>query len=246
MALDVRDIAAAATRSIQQLDMVTQNISHANTPGFKAIHLGYALQSDPVSGTTDPGLEYVPYGRTDFSPGTLQRTGGALDVAIEGDGFLAVETKQGTAYIRGGSLHINKNSELVTSTGERVLGTSGPITVDGNDVQIGQDGTISVTEPGGDGTISTNVGQLKVVTFERPQNLKKQGDNQYIDPGTAGMTAMTDPRVQGQTLEMSNVNAIQEMVAMIELQRSFETYQKIIRTMTDQDKQSTSQIGRVV
>ncbi|NPU84750.1 MAG: flagellar hook basal-body protein [Syntrophaceae bacterium] len=246
MPLDVRDIAAAATRSIQQLDMVTQNIAHANTPGFKAVHLAYALKSEPVSETEDPALEYVPYAQTDFSPGTLQRTGGALDVALEGEGFFAVETKQGTAYIRGGSFHVNKNNELVTSTGERVLGSSGPITVDGADVQIGPDGTVSVAQPGPDGTISTNVGQLKVVTFEKPQNLRKQGDNQYVDPGTAGMTVVSDPRIQGQTLEMSNVNAIKEMVNMIELQRSFETYQKIIKTMSDQDRQATTQIGKVV
>ncbi|HOI74221.1 MAG TPA: flagellar hook basal-body protein [Syntrophales bacterium] len=246
MALDVRDIAAAAVRSIRQLDTVTQNIAHANTPGFKAIHLSYELQSDPVSGSQDPGLEYKPYGRTDFSPGTLMRTGGALDIAIEGDGFLAVETRQGTAYIRGGSFHINRNNELVTSTGERVLGTSGPITIDGHDIQIGQDGTITVTETSGDGAVATNVGQLRVVTFDRPQNLKKQGDSQYVDPGNAGMQVMADPRVAGQSLEMSNVNAIKEMVNMIELQRTFETYQKVIRTMADQDKQATNQIGKVV
>lgn len=245
MALDVRDIAAAAVRSIRQLDTVTQNIAHANTPGYKAVHLSYALQSDPVTGKQDPGLEYVPYGRTDYSPGSLMRTGGRLDVAIEGDGFLAVETRQGTAYIRGGSLHVNRNQELVTSTGERVLGASGPITIDGNDIQIGTDGTISVVQPGQEGALSTNVGQLRVVTFDRPQNLRKQGDSQYIDPGNAGMQEMTDPRVQAQSLEMSNVNAIKEMVAMIELQRSFETYQKVIRTMADQDRQATTQIGKV-
>jgi len=174
------------------------------------------------------------------------RTGGALDVAIEGDGFLAVETKQGTAYIRGGSFHINRNNELVTSTGERVLGSSGPITIDGHDIQVAQDGTITVTETTGDGAVATNVGQLRVVTFERPQNLKKQGDSQYVDPGNAGMQVMTDPRVEGQSLEMSNVNAIKEMVNMIELQRTFETYQKVIRTMADQDRQATTQIGKVV
>jgi len=246
MALDIRDIAAAATRNIQQLETVTQNIAHANTPGFKAVQLSYALQSDPVAETKDSGLDYAPYQRTDFSPGSIQRTGGMLDVALEGEGFLAVETRQGTAYIRGGSFHVNNNQELVTSTGERVLGVSGPITINGTDVQFDQDGTISVVQIGQDGTVSTNAGQLKVVAFEKPQNLLKQGNNQYIDPGTAGLKALADPRVQGQSLEMSNVNAIKEMVAMIELQRSFEAYQKIIRTMSDQDKQSASQIGKVV
>jgi flagellar basal body rod protein FlgG len=238
MALDIRDVATAATRCIQQLDTASLNVANANTPGYKAVQLSFALRPDPASGADEPGLDYAAYQRTDFSAGSILRSGGALDVALEGEGFLAVETRQGTAYIRGGSFHLNKLQELVTAAGDRVLGASGPLTINGANIQIGQDGTITVDD--------ANVGQLKVVTFDRPQNLQKQGDGLFSDPGTAGMRVMTNPQVQGQSLEMSNVNAIREMVAMIELQRSFEAYQKIIQTMSDEDRLATTQIGKVV
>lgn len=238
MPLDIQDVAAAATRSIQQLDTVALNIAHSNTAAYKAIHLSYALQADPLSGDGEPGVQYVPYQRTDFSPGPIQRTGGALDAAIEGEGFFEIETGEGPAYIRKGSFRLDKDKQLVTPSGEKVLGESGPITIDGKRFEILEDGTLSV-----DGT---KAGKLKVVAFDRPQDLQKRGDQRYVDPGSAGMKVLPNPRVLGQSLELSNVNALQEMVAMIDLQRTFEAYQKIIQTMGDQDRLSTTRVGKVV
>jgi flagellar basal body rod protein FlgG len=89
------------------------------------------------------------------------------------------------------------------------------------------------------------VGKLKIVDFADRQKLRNAGGGLYIDDGSAGVKKMDRPDIASGTIELSNVNVINEMANMIEIHRSFETYQKIIQTLADQDKLSVSRIGRV-
>jgi flagellar basal-body rod protein FlgG len=173
----------------------------------------------------------------DYSQGSLQKTDNALDVAIEGEGFFAVQAGQGVAYTRRGNFAVNKNSQLVTQSGLPVLGKQGPITISGGNVDIGAAGDVSV-----DGAVA---GELRIVRFDNVQALTRTQEGLYSDPGTAGMKNMEKPEIKSRQLEMSNVNAIREMVEMIDIQRSFETYQKVIHTMTDLDKLATSRVGKL-
>jgi flagellar basal body rod protein FlgG len=175
---------------------------------------------------------------TDLSQGVLEKSGNNLDMAIEGEGFFSLQQKTGTVYTRNGSFVINKNNELVTKNGVNVLGESGPIKINGTSIEIDSDGTIRA-----DGNTA---GKLKIAAFKNPGYLTRANDGQYIDEGKAGLIPAEKYRVAGGYLEASNVNAVKEMVQMIDMQRSaFETYQKIILSISDSDKISTSRIGRL-
>jgi flagellar basal-body rod protein FlgF len=244
MGFDVSDIANAGARTILQLDVVAHNLANISTPGFKAEHLYYAMQelkanesnnnnSTLAMGTISSGTKMM-----DLSQGILEKSGNNLDMAIEGDGFFSLQQQTGVTYTRNGNFIINKNNELVTKNGVNVLGESGPIKINGKSVEVDSDGTIRV-----DGNTA---GKLKIVAFRNPQGLTRASYGQYIDEGKAGLMSAEKYRVAGGYLEASNVNAIKEMVQMIDMQRSaFETYQKIILTLSDFDKISTSRIGKL-
>jgi flagellar basal-body rod protein FlgF len=245
MGYDVSDIANAGAKTIMQLDVVAHNLANISTPGFKAEHLYYAMQDLRAGG--DSGNNSVQSASAisssgtkvmDLAQGVLEKSGNNLDMAIEGEGFFSLQQKTGTVYTRNGNFVINKNNELVTKNGINVLGESGPIKINGKSIEIDDDGTIRV-----DGNTA---GKLQIAAFKNPRELTRASDGQYIDEGKAGLTKAEKYRVAGGYLEASNVNAIKEMVQMIDMQRSaFETYQKIILTLSDFDKISTTRIGKL-
>ncbi len=236
MNFDISDIAIAGARKLTQLDFIANNLANASTTGFKAEHLYYAMKgkSAQESARSDLGITSIVM---DFAQGTLQSSGNPLDVAIEGDGFFAIQQADGTTYTRNGSFAVNKNKELVTKAGAKVMGESGPISINGAQINIDADGNITV-----DGNVA---GKLKIVSFTNPGQLTRTAGGQYVDNGTAGLKKNDAYRVASGYLETSNVNAMKEMVEMIDGHRSFEAYQKIIQTMSDLDKLSTTRIGRL-
>jgi flagellar basal-body rod protein FlgG len=133
---------------------------------------------------------------------------------------------------------LNKNMELVTPQGDHVLGDTGKLVIDGESIKINQEGMIYVDE--------VPVGKIKVTAFANPQALVRSADGRYIDRGDAAPKNTAGFSVNSGYLEMSNVNAVREMTDMINIQRTFETYQKIILTLQDMDKISTSRIGKLV
>jgi flagellar basal-body rod protein FlgG len=171
----------------------------------------------------------------DFAQGIPEKTGNLFDLSIEGDGFFALQNKNGTTYTRNGSFILNKQNELVTHSGEYVLGETGKIIINGTDINIDSDGTVEV-----DGNIA---GKLKIVSFTNQNELTRTMGGQYIDEGKARQKKADSYRISNGYLEMSNVSAAKEMIDMIDIQHTFETYQKIILTMSDLDKISTSRIG---
>ena len=233
MGFGIGDVAKASEHKIVQLDVVANNLANAGTTGFKAQRHHPGSGIDAKGGAAPrPAFTVV-----DYAQGSLQKTDNALDVAIEGEGFFAVQAGQGVAYTRKGSFTVNKNSQLVTQAGMPVLGKQGPITISGGNVDIGAAGDVSV-----DGAVA---GELRIVRFDNVQALTRNQEGLYSDPGTAGMKNMENPEIKSRQLEMSNVNAIREMVDMIDIQRSFETYQKVIHTMTDLDKMAVSRVGKL-
>ncbi len=236
MDFDISQIAIAGSRKLTQLDFIANNIANVSTTGFKAEHLYYAMKGKSAQETarSDLGITSIVI---DFAQGTLQRSGNPLDVAIEGDGFFAIQQKDGTTYTRNGSFAVNKNKELVTKDGSKVLGESGPISINGTQIDIDADGNITA-----DGNVA---GKLKIVAFDKPGQLTRTAGGQYVDDGNAGLKKNDTSRIASGYLETSNVNAMKEMVEMIDGHRSFEAYQKIIQTMADLDKISTSRLGRL-
>jgi flagellar basal-body rod protein FlgG len=176
---------------------------------------------------------------TDFSPGPIRQTGRSLDVALEGDGFLVVQTPRGERYTRAGALTLNANGQLVTHQGDLVVGDAGPITVPPGEVAIGTDGTISVK-----GQI---VGRLKLVRFDDPRRaLIKEGHSLFMATGAEQPKEAVNTLVRSGALEMSNVNPIAELVAMIQQGREFESMQRSLTlVMGELGRKISNELGKL-
>ncbi|MBV1817476.1 flagellar hook-basal body protein [Bacteroidales bacterium MSK.15.36] len=194
--------------------------------------------SPRVVGTMNAGAK-VKKVVTDFTQGDLLDTGGTFDLALRGSGFFKVQGEDGeTYYTRDGSFTVNSMGQLTTSEGYLVMGTGGPIIINGNDVEITKDGQVFV-----DGNMVAN---LDIVDLDNKEFLRKIGDNFYrmAEDVEAEEIPFDGELIQG-FLENSNVDSINEMVEMISLLRNFETCQKAIRVQDEMMEKSANEIGRV-
>jgi flagellar basal-body rod protein FlgG len=225
---------AAAGMAAQQarIDAVANDLANANTTGYKHQRVGFrdlvytqAGRSSAQGPQTGAGAAAVDAGRA-FAQGTLQRTDQPLDVAIQGEGFLRVRLPDGTqALTRDGSLHIDGNGRLVTSTGAFVQpAMTFPADVDANTISVGPDGAITA---GG-----RAVGRLDVVSVRSPQRLRSVGDNAFVATPESGAVrpAPAATIVSQGVLESSNTDVAEAMVSMIESQRAFQLTSKAIQT----------------
>lgn len=205
------------------------NLANASTPGFKAERVFARLLSDA---TVDVGSG------TDFSPGPVNPTGRPLDVALVGDGYLVVETDVGERWLRGGSLSIDPEGQLIDPAGRRVLGEHGPILLPPGQIEISSIGEIIV-----DGA---QHGRLRV---ERPRggsiDLTRDGANLWIPTDRPETVPEAELRVRQGHLEESNVNPVGALVEMIEIQRAYTAVQRAMITEDSIMQTLTTQIGRV-
>ena len=233
-----------------RMAVISNNLANTNTTGFKRDRanfedLLYQTVRQPGGATSEQ--TQLPTGMTtgtgvrvattskEFAQGNIDQTGGALDVAINGRGFFEVLLPDGsTAYTRDGNFQINAQGELVTNAGYPVQpGLQLP--EGAQSVTIGADGTVSVQVAGQ--AEAVQVGALTLSDFVNPAGLQAKGGNLYVETGASGPAQSGAPGqsglgalVQG-SLESSNVNTVQELVAMIETQRAYETNAKAISTI---------------
>ena len=227
-----------------RIAQIANNLANVNTSGYKqdrAVFLDL-LQSQMAAAGVDPsdpaaanaanpaaeGLTVLGNSYVDTSAGALQPTGRSLDLAIEGEGFFQVEVEgeNDPFYTRAGSFLINENNELVTNTGHQVLDRSGgPIRLELNGVEpeITADGDILVN--GG------SVAKIGIVTFDTPHRLEKYGEGLLRAPADLNPQSVEHPQVRQRMLEGSNVNAIDEMIRMIQTQRAYESQQKAMQSI---------------
>ena len=236
----INNLSIMANRGVAQitrLDLVANNIANVSTPGFKVSQL-YMVDAGLVDDGAGTQSSHNLMSIDDFSQGTIQSTGNVLDLAIEGDGFFTIQTDSGDAYTRDGRFQMDGEGKLVTLSGDYVLGRSGVISFEGDTIEFDKEGAVIV-----DGV---EVDVLKIVRFESPSALNKLGEGLYGDPDNlAGMRVEEEPTVQSGCLEGSNVQVITEMTRMIDIQRSFELYQKVMQTLQDMDKLSTTRLGKL-
>ena len=237
----------------RELDIVANNIANMNTTGFKADgaifteYLSSAARGDQFA-TRDPRISFVQDRATwhDMTPGSVQRTGSPLDIAIDGNAFLVVQTPRGERYTRNGALQLNAAGELVTSTGDKVLGDGGPITITNTDrdIIINADGTIRVRE-GLLATSDSGRGKLRLVTFANPQLLQKDGSSTFIPPTGVTPQPATDVRVVQGALERSNVRPVVEMSRMIELTRAYTEVSSMMQQQSDLRRSAIEKLAEV-
>jgi flagellar basal-body rod protein FlgF len=182
----------------------------------------------------------------DMSPGAIQHTGDPLNIAIDGNAYLVVQTANGQQrYTRNGSLSINGAGQLVTSDGDQVIGDGGPITFQAtdHDVVISPTGIITVQE--GNSTQDSTRGQLQLVSFAKPQLLQKDGGSTFTAPAnvTPDPAPIGTNVVQG-AIEKSNVNGVTEMARMIEITRSYTDIANILQQQGDERRNALSQLAQ--
>jgi flagellar basal-body rod protein FlgG len=253
--LDVAATGMAAQET--KLDTIANNLANSNTTGYKRQDaefedLLYQNVKGPAltgTGQTAPtgvqlglGVRVVAVQRL-FAQGPLQQTGNPLDVAIEGQGFLSVMRPTGEpAYTRAGSLKLDAEGRLVTSEG---LPVEPPITVptDATAVTIAFDGTVSATRPGQ--PQAAPLGQLQLVTFPNPGGLEGVGRNLYASTSASGDALAGTPGTEGRgtimqgALESSNVEVVNEMIALIRTQRAYEINSKVITAADEMLRKAT-------
>lgn len=229
--------ASAARATMQRQDSLTQNLANANTTGYRADQV--AFRAVPVRGDGASTRVYSLETTTGYdpTPGPMAATGRALDVAMQGNAWLAVQGLDGTeAYTRMGSLQVDAEGTLKTSGGLTVLGDGGPIALPANSSpQIAADGTVSVKQANGG---VTSVGRLKLVT---PEAALQRGDDGLFRAADGDLPVDPNARVAEGTLEGSNVNPIENMVAMIAAARQFESQMKMLQT-AEGDEKAASQL----
>jgi flagellar basal-body rod protein FlgG len=181
----------------------------------------------------------IAYAKTDFEQGSLKITGAPFDLAIAGNGFFKVQTPQGEFYTRNGHFRLTAEGAIITEQGFPVLSDGGEITVpEGvSHFTIAESGEIYA-----DGVL---VGQITLVDVDNPLHLEKLGGNMYRPrPGQEVAEVEAEGYVAQGFLEVSNVNPVYEMVNMIEAQRQFEAYAKVMQTTEAIDKETTTKVGR--
>ncbi|MDJ0793397.1 MAG: flagellar basal-body rod protein FlgG [Woeseiaceae bacterium] len=232
-----------------RMSVVSNNLANVNTTGFKqdrAVFEDLLYQNVRQSGGNSSQDTILPSGMNlgtgvrvvatekTFTQGSVNQTGNALDVAINGRGFFQILKPNGDlAYTRDGTFQLNDQGQLVTSSGYTVQ--PGITIPDGaQSVTIGGDGTVSVKLAGQ--ASPSQVGTLEISDFINPVGLQPIGENLYIETASSGTAQAGTPgqnglgQIQQGALEGSNVNVVAELVNMIETQRAYEMNSKAIST----------------
>ena len=210
------------------------NLANASTTGFKADLA--AFQSQAVTGSGYASRVYATDSLSgwDQSEGSLTTTGRPLDVAIQGQGFIAVQGPNGQeAYTRNGDLHVTAEGLLVTSAGQAVLGDDGPITVPPSaSLEIADDGTVSVQPLGQPAESLACIGRIKLVNPPAGALVQESGGLFQL-AGGASTPADASVKLASGVLETSNVDLAGAMVNMIDLARNFELQVKAMKNADD-------------
>lgn len=228
----------------QALDLAAGNLANAGTAGYRAERdyfrsvIAGPEALDSQLNTTVNAFGVLGGNRLDFGQGALTPTGNPLDLAIEGEGFFAIQTKQGIRYTRDGQFERAADGAVTTQAGEPVLDArQQPVRVPAGTIVVGTDGSVSVN-----GAIA---GKLGVVGFASPESLSAEGANRYVAAGGTPTTAASGTIRQGE-LEGSNQDVIQGSLQLVLMQRQAEMMQKAVSIFSnDLDKTASEDLPRV-
>jgi flagellar basal-body rod protein FlgF len=222
-------------RQEKRYDITANNLSNLQTAGYKkdvpvfekvfSESLNSSLAEDPVSSATV------------FQQGDLQSTRNELDLAIEGEGFFKVKTPAGIRYTRNGSLRLNQDGVLVQSNGYPVLGRGSEISLRGSHIVIDKDGTI--------GSGGNSQAKIDLVSFPDLKGLKKEGNNLFRNEAEQEEIEPRKSQIHQGSLELSNVNTMEEMIRIIDAMRSFEACHKVVQVEDELNAKAVNELARV-
>jgi flagellar basal-body rod protein FlgF len=251
----------------QRLDTIANNLANVDLNGYKRdTTITKAFPELLMRRMNDNGVYVFPFGSVDTTPivgrlgtgvevnevytvfeqGAMKQTENDFDLALEGQGFLTVQTAQGERLTRNGAFLIDTDGYLVTKDGYKVLGENGPVKLKLNNFMIHPDGTIyqnaalaaddrrliSMQENQWEAT--ERVDRLKIVDVKRKRYLEKEGNSFWRTTDESGEAVVLEgsarPKVRQGFLEGANVNPVTEMVEMIEVNRAYDANQRTIQT----------------
>ncbi|UCD35212.1 MAG: flagellar hook basal-body protein [Nitrospiraceae bacterium] len=226
---------SGAVMKKRNIDILAQNIANANTSGYKKERVSFRDHLIPADNTQINGGDGRVMAKLnavdiDFTAGSLKPTGNTLDLAIDGDGFFSLEDGKVT---RSGSFTIDGEGYLTTKSGEKVLGDGGPIALLGGSIEVTSEGEFIVDD--------IPVGKLRIVDFTDRSVLRKLDGSMFAADEEG---EIVDARVSQGYLEDSNVNALRDMIQMIESHREYESYQKIIIAFDEASSKTINEMGR--
>jgi flagellar basal-body rod protein FlgG len=243
-----------------QLANISNNLANVSTNGYKksnAVFEDLMYQNLRQVGANDTEQSTLPTGLQVglgtravatsrlFTQGNLQQSANPLDVAITGNGFFPIQMPDGTtAYTRDGAFQVSSTGQLVTSSGY-VLQPGITVPANAQSVTIGADGTVSASVPGQ--ALPQEIGQIQLAGFVNPAGLEPRGQNLFAETAASGAPASAAPGSNGLGslkqgfVETSNVNVVEELVAMIQTQRAYELNSKAIQA-SDQMLQRLGQL----
>jgi flagellar basal-body rod protein FlgF len=209
-------------------ETVAHNLANASTPGFKGERVFASMLQSGAVGTAS---------QTDFQAGALEATGRPLDLALEGDGFLVLQTPQGERLVRGGSFQLDVSRRLVDASGNTVLGDTGPIVLPEGEFEISRSGVVTVDD--------VPVAALRIVRPKDPEALTREGGIRFRPDGGVKRVPEGEVKVHQGRLEESNVDPVGAMVEMIEIQRAYSAIQRSVLVMDGVLGRISNDLGKV-
>lgn len=227
MILELTRPVQGGLRQERKLEAVSNNLANADTTGFK---------KDRVSFDD----KFKAQMNKEYTQGAIVTTGNPFDVALSGEGFFKIDTPEGIKYTRNGNFTLDNNGILVDQNGNPVLGQGGAIAMDAvngeQDIGVNHAGEISIA-----GEV---VDIFDIVTFDDLRQLKRDGQNLLFFEGETTLEIPADQvSVQHRALEKANVVVVEEMVRMIDYQRMYETFSKMIMTFDEVDGKAVNDVG---
>ena len=273
--------ASAMIAQMKHIDVLSNNLANVNTPSFKRDStIMKAFPEMLMRRINDDGVRVIPIGSYDLMPvigkmgtgvevnevytrfiqGSLKQTENDFDLALDGVGFIAVQTEEGERYTRNGSFLIDSEGWLVTKDGFRVLGENGPIQIKKNNFLVDEDGNVfenaeyaedplrlvSMEENEWNQTVL--IDRLKIVDFPKVRHIEKVGESLYRDTDLSEPAFIMNedrPKVYQGFLESSNVNPVVEMVNLIEVHRSYEANQRMIQAHDAALGRAINEVGKI-
>lgn len=231
------------TALVQKQDQIANNLANLNTAGFKQSGLFTVAYQNKLKDDKDRVFANreikVDEVFVDFSEGTMRKTNGDLDVLIKGTGFFKLMAEDGVRYTRNGAFSIDNQGLLVTGDGAKVMGTEGFIRVEPNE-------KITITEEGEVIQSGYSKGNIKIVDFQKPYELRRCGNSRFAPLDVEAVELKSEGFVLRQGyLEGSNVDMIRNMVQMISAHRNYESSQKALHAQDETLDKAVNQVGSI-
>ena len=226
----------------RQLDIVANNIANMNTTGFKGEQMMFTqhlVKSGGGQRLLGPKLAFTRDIATmlDTSDGPMEKTGNSLDLGINGEGYFVIQTENGERYTRNGRFQLDDGGQLVNQNGDPLLSTANEplfLSPEDTEIAISRDGTVS--------TNNGDLGRIRLVGFENPQNLKRGADGLFNTDERP--KDIESPEINQGMLEGSNVKPIFEMARMITIHRNYDNIRNFIKREDERMRNMVKELGK--